>query len=133
ENKYGNVPLISQCFIYGESSDVFIIGIFVLEEDKLKEVLRGIGVEYTDDKDKMKTILNSMDVRKKVLSVIQNGIRMMNVPGYEVVKNCYFETEPFSAENDLLTPSFKLKRTQAKKKYIEITKILRAEVNKGII
>jgi long-chain acyl-CoA synthetase len=34
-----------------------------------------------------------------------------------MIKAVHIELEPFSVENDLLTPSFKLKRNIAQKKY----------------
>ena len=38
--------------------------------------------------------------------------------GFEVVKKVSLEAEAWSTENNLLTPTFKLKRNEAKKKYI---------------
>lgn len=35
--------------------------------------------------------------------------------GLEKVKKVYFHSEPFSIQNDMLTPTFKVKRNIAKK------------------
>ena len=37
--------------------------------------------------------------------------------GFEVVKKLLLDPEPFSVENELLTPTFKYKRPQLQKKY----------------
>ncbi len=37
--------------------------------------------------------------------------------GFEFVKNIYVESQEFTVESDLMTPTFKLKRPQAKDKY----------------
>jgi long-subunit acyl-CoA synthetase (AMP-forming) len=37
--------------------------------------------------------------------------------GFEIVKDVYVCAEPFSVENDLLTPTFKLRRPQAHEKF----------------
>jgi len=40
-----------------------------------------------------------------------------HVTGLEKVKKAHFTTEMFSMENDMLTPTFKIKRNVAKKVY----------------
>ncbi|BFU26217.1 long-chain-fatty-acid--CoA ligase, putative [Entamoeba histolytica HM-1:IMSS-B] len=133
ENKYCAMPLISQCFIYGESSDVFITAIIVLDFDELKRIASSITTE--SEKDSLLNIhyLNKIDIKKKILQIIQNYIKTQHVPGYEIIKNVYFETEHFSTENDLMTPSFKLKRPQLKRKYLTILKQLRTEIQNNLI
>jgi len=37
--------------------------------------------------------------------------------GFEIVRAFHLTAEPFSQQNDILTPTFKLKRPQAHKKY----------------
>ena len=74
-----------------------------------------------------------MENRKILLKAIQDFIRSMKVPGYEVIKNVYFETIPFSTENNMMTPSFKLKRVEIKKTYQEQLHTLRYEVVKNLI
>ena len=39
--------------------------------------------------------------------------------GLEVPKRIYYSTEEFSIQNDLLTPTFKLKRNEAKNFFIK--------------
>jgi long-chain acyl-CoA synthetase len=51
------------------------------------------------------------------------------VQGYEVVKRVFLEPELFSVENDLLTPSFKLKRPQLQKRYQAEIDRMYAEIN----
>jgi len=36
--------------------------------------------------------------------------------GFEVIKRCILVDEPFSVDNNLLTPTMKLKRSEAKQK-----------------
>jgi len=50
--------------------------------------------------------------------------------GFECFKNVYLTHEQFSVQNDLLTPTFKLKRHQAKVKFQEEIDAMYAEINK---
>jgi len=134
ENKYCDVPLVSQIFIYGESSDVFIVGIIVPELPELKRILIELNkINESTTKEEIFKISNELETRKQILTTIINKVKGMNVPHYELIKNVYFESEGFSTENDLMTPSFKLKRIPLKKKYGNILKELREEVYNGTI
>ena len=43
--------------------------------------------------------------------------RAQNLLGYEIVANVFLTPQMFTAENDLLTPSMKLKRNVARKRF----------------
>lgn len=51
--------------------------------------------------------------------------------GFEMPKAIYLESEPFSLDNGLLTATFKLKRNEAKAKYLEIFNRLYRELKSG--
>ena len=56
-------------------------------------------------------------VRKAVLKDLDRIGRKNKFAGYERVKNCYLYLEPFTVENELLTPTLKLKRPVAAKRF----------------
>jgi long-chain acyl-CoA synthetase len=56
---------------------------------------------------------------------------MLIVIRFEVPKAIFVESELFSVENDLLTPSFKLKRNVAQKKYRQQIDLLYCDLEKG--
>ena len=49
--------------------------------------------------------------------------------GFEIIKALHLEPRPFSVEDDLLTPTFKLKRPQMLKKYQAEVDALYKELN----
>jgi len=57
--------------------------------------------------------------KKAIIDDINRVGKDSDVRGFEKIYGIYLSAEPFSIENDLLTPTFKLKRPQAKTKYIE--------------
>lgn len=52
-----------------------------------------------------------------VQSKLEAAGRASGLKGFEIVKAVTLSPEAFSAENDLMTPSFKLKRPQLKKRF----------------
>jgi long-chain acyl-CoA synthetase len=60
------------------------------------------------------------EVNALVLKQMTKVGKQAELRGFEHAKALYLESEPFAIENDLLTPTFKVKRPQAKKRYEEI-------------
>ena len=48
--------------------------------------------------------------------------------GFEIIKNIHLDTEQFTVQNDLMTPSFKLKRAPLQKKYQAVIEQMYAEL-----
>jgi long-subunit acyl-CoA synthetase (AMP-forming) len=53
---------------------------------------------------------SSAEVRRAVLKEMDKTAASAKLLGFERIKNIHLTMEPFSIENDLLTPTFKLKR-----------------------
>ncbi|KAJ2683314.1 medium-chain fatty acid-CoA ligase faa2, partial [Coemansia sp. RSA 1285] len=49
--------------------------------------------------------------------------------GFEIPKRIYLESNPFSVENNILTPTLKVKRPVAKDVYIETINRLYTDLN----
>jgi long-chain acyl-CoA synthetase len=47
-------------------------------------------------------------------------VGIAQIPGYEIIKAIHLEPEPFTVDNDLLTPTLKLKRPQLLKRYGDV-------------
>lgn len=68
-------------------------------------------------------------VKKHLLQSIQQHGKACDLKGFENVKNIHLEHELFTVDNDLLTPTFKLKRFEAKQKYQKEIDALYAELS----
>jgi hypothetical protein len=62
-------------------------------------------------------LCESAEVKKAFLKELQAVGRAKGLKGFEEVKTLHLEPEPFSVENDMMTPSFKLKRNPLLKHY----------------
>lgn len=68
------------------------------------------------------------DFKQSVLAEMAEAAAAAKLAGFEKLKEIHLSPEPFSPENGLLTPTFKLKRHQAK---IAFQKEIDAMYNKG--
>ena len=55
--------------------------------------------------------------KEAMLAELQATGKAEKLKGFELVRAVHLEPHPFAVEDDLLTPTFKLKRPQLQKKY----------------
>ena len=55
------------------------------------------------------------DLKKEIINVMDKFGREKNLVGFELPKKIYLVKEPFSIENQIMTPTMKLRRHFAKK------------------
>eukprot|EP00743_Colponemidia_sp_Colp-15_P005852 GILK01006290.1.p1 GENE.GILK01006290.1~~GILK01006290.1.p1 ORF type:complete len:687 (+),score=122.15 GILK01006290.1:37-2061(+) len=112
ENVYIQCPLVAQVFVYGDSLKAHLIAIVVPNQDTLIPWAASHNVEGD-----FKFLCSHPEVNKLLLQEMNNVGKQLKLRGFEFVKSIFLESEPFSPENGLLTPTFKLKRHDAKQKY----------------
>ena len=106
ENVFVLSQAIAQCFVYGDSLKNALVAIVVPDEAHVKAWCAETGKEDAfEDPDYKKLVLDDM------LRLAQEN----KLTGLEKPKEIFLEREPFSVENDILTPTFKLKRNVARK------------------
>jgi len=109
ENVYQKSKWIAQAFVYGDSFKAFLIAIIVPDEETVgfwaKE--HHIGSDWINNPQTKELIFQDM---------IKVG-KQLGLKSFEQVKAIHLEKNLFSVENNLLTPTFKLKRPQAKEYY----------------
>ena len=65
----------------------------------------------------LQELCKSEAVKKAALKELQTVGRAKGLKGFEETKALHLEPEPFTVENEMLTPSFKLKRAPLLKHY----------------
>ncbi|KAG0368592.1 Long chain acyl-CoA synthetase 7 peroxisomal [Gamsiella multidivaricata] len=105
--------LVAQVFVYGYSLEAHVVGVVVPDADTLKLWAdeHGLG-----DKSFEELCAEPM-AKETLLKELAAFGRDSDLKGFEILKNIHLSPEPFFIENDLLTPTFKLKRHTAKAKY----------------
>jgi len=84
--------------VHGDSVQSYLVAVVVPEKGKNKE---------DADKDE--------DLKKQIMSEMEAIANENGFSSLEKVKKIYLSSEPFTLENDLMTPTFKVKRNVAQK------------------
>ncbi len=103
------------------------MGIIVPEEDALRAFAKACGVKDAKEREYAE-LCKDAAIREQVLSALTQHGRKAGLRGFECIKNLELESEMFSVENDLLSPTFKLKRNEAKKRFADKLAQLYAEM-----
>lgn len=114
ENSYSKIDIVKQIFIYGDSLQSNLVAILVPDDPEVITVAteKGLDTSNLDEFYKSKEWQEIVDERFNTCKK-ENGFT-----GLEIPKKYHFTREEFTLENNLLTPTMKLKRNDAKIKYI---------------
>lgn len=108
ENIYSaNCGLIANAFVHGDSSQATLVGIFGVEPEAFAAFaskITGRKIEPTDVASLSQAAAHS-GVKKEFLKILEEIGKKEKLVGYERIKNLTLALEPFSVENELLTPT----------------------------
>lgn len=98
---------LAQAYVHGDSVQTFLVAIFGVQPDFFAPFAsKVLGEEISvTDMDAIKRAAGNEKVRAAVLKELDQVGRKKKFAGYERVRNCYLYVEPFSIENELLTPT----------------------------
>jgi len=113
ENVYSRAPFVAQCFVHGESSQAYVVAVVIPDEETVKIWAKKNNVEGT-----IKDWIKKPELKEAILQDMQKIAKEAKLLGYEVVKDIYLDSELWSSENGILTPTMKLKRPECKGKYL---------------
>ncbi|CAB4381446.1 uncharacterized protein OCT59_028041 [Rhizophagus irregularis] len=125
ESIYCKHELVLQAFVHGESLQASLVGIIVPDEEILMKWTGQNGLEGKT----FEEVCKNADVKNHILQTLIKFGKTNDLKGFECVKNIYLTHEQFSTENDLLTPTFKLKRHQAKIRFQKEIQAMYAEIS----
>lgn len=108
ENVYlGNLSWLGQAYVHGDSDKAFLVAIFGIQPDTFAAFVGkvlGTTVGATDLK-ALEAAAQEPKVRQAVLKELDRVGKMNKFNSYEKVKGVRLMIEPFTIENELLTPT----------------------------
>ncbi|GKZ00101.1 hypothetical protein MPSEU_000963500 [Mayamaea pseudoterrestris] len=115
ENILNLCPLIAQSFVYGDSKESFLVAIVVPDEESVRHWAKEHEPSLVSAS--AAEMCQSRTLNDAILKLIQSKSKDHKLPGFEIVRAVYLEPSPFTVEQDLMTPTFKLKRNKIRDLY----------------
>lgn len=120
ENVYlGSTSLIATAYVHGDGTQSNLVAIFGIDPAHFAPFASKIlkqNIAATDIP-ALKVAANDPRVKKVFLKKLDDIGRHHKFNSYERVRNCHMDVDPFTIDNDLLTPTLKLKRPQTAKHF----------------
>lgn len=101
--------------MYGDSKESSLVSIVAPDEDVVRSWVSKNGRNVADET--FESICRSPELHNTVLQDIQKLSKDAGLQGFETVKAIYITPKPFTVEDDLITPTFKLKRNKIQHRY----------------
>ncbi|VDM92231.1 unnamed protein product [Litomosoides sigmodontis] len=126
ENVYLQHPLVKQIFIYGSTIHEYLIGIVVVDVEKLRVDIQktkkksDFGNISTKSQQSVKEYLSDRNVRQYFLTKLRKFGSDKGLSSIEQVRNVYLLEEEFTIEAGLVTPTLKNIRNKLSSKYKDI-------------
>lgn len=109
--------LIAQAFVYGDSLQSALVAIIVPDEEALRSTLAKHDDLASLAKATLSDICKNQKINAMLMKEIIQAAKKNGLHGFEIPRAIHLDSDQFSVENGLLTPTFKLKRQQARDKY----------------
>jgi long-chain acyl-CoA synthetase len=115
ENTFVQNIMFKNIFVYGDSLQDYIVAIVVPEEEQVKKWSHSEGLQI-DDYDEF---IQSEEFKKRILDILNDFKASAGLNSLEIPKKVCIHKEEFTVESGLLTPTFKLKRIEAKQMFMD--------------
>jgi long-chain acyl-CoA synthetase len=109
ENVYlANTNIVSQAYVHGDSTQAFLVSIFGVDPVAFAPFASGVLKKTikADDIDAIKAAAKDIRVRKAVVRELEKIGKKNKFNNWERVRNVHLEIDPFTIENELLTPTY---------------------------
>jgi len=121
ENVYAACPVVQQIMVHGDSLQSYLLAIIIPDPVQLAKIASRIWGKPVSETDmaKLDEAVKDEKVVKAILDVLTRDGVKYGLKGYEFVKRIFVTNELFSVENGCLTPTMKVRRRDAYKRYKE--------------
>lgn len=115
ENAYSTCPIVAQMYVHGDSLRDHLIAVVVPDLVQLETMATKAGLKGKSPQE----LAEDKNIKAAVQQALNKEGKKQGLNGFEMIKNIYISLEPFTTENNLLTPTFKVRRRDAYTRYKE--------------
>ena len=112
-NVYEAAPLVKQIFVYGDSSRTCLVAVVVPEPHEVAKFLNKPSLSA----DELSEACRNDALRAAILEQMNEVAKKGKLFGYQFVKAIHLDPTEWTPDNNLMTPTFKLKRKSLQDKY----------------
>ena len=113
ENIFSGCKYIEQIFIYGDSLQNYLIAVIYPKSYDVIEFLKNKDPNVS--KENYKNYFDDQELKTDIIKELDKYGRKNGLKGFELPKKIHLCKEPFSVENQIITPTMKIRRHIAKK------------------
>ena len=117
ENIFNGCKYIEQIFIYGESLQSYLVAIIYPKSHDVIEFLKNKNQNVS--KENYKDYFEDKDLKTEIVKELDKSGRKAGLKGFELPKKIHLCKSPFTVENQIVTPTMKIRRHIAKKFFYE--------------
>lgn len=114
---------VMQLLVIGDSLKEYLVAIVVPDSDTIIPLAKTFGIHENS----IEVICKDERIKRSIYNDLVNTGVTSKLSGFQIPKNIYLETEPWTVENDMLTPSMKIKRHAMGKVYESVIETLYSE------
>nr|XP_039259669.1 long-chain-fatty-acid--CoA ligase 1-like isoform X2 [Styela clava] len=115
EQLYTISDAVGQVYVHGDSIKSNLVGIVIPDEDNLAKWCKEKGVDVNEKS--FADLCSMTEVAKLIMDDMNKIGRQNGLKSFELVKKVHLDSDPFTVENNLITPTLKSRRIQIEKKY----------------
>jgi len=112
ENVYQRSGFVGQIWVYGSSYKRFLVAVVVLDPEFTAKWAKENGLSTN-----VNELVSNEKLKKALMEDLEKTGKEAKLQGFEFIKEAHVISEQFTTDNDLITPTFKLKRPQLLKNF----------------
>ncbi|KAF7975311.1 hypothetical protein HWV62_10094 [Athelia sp. TMB] len=119
ENLYSSSPVVAQLYVHGDGLQSYLIGVLVPDPVQLAQVASNVlGAPVSEsDTAALKEAAAHPKVNQAILAIITQEAKKNSLKGFETIRRIHISLEPFSVDNNTMTPTMKIRRKDAQNMY----------------